>query len=108
MSVVFRPLGIAKDIVEEMGLTISFEYDDLVFIESNAFLVQFDEDNTKNLKLYINKEMATPKKEKLFNDFQRGCAAREFEATYIGAFEIREKEGAESELEILTYPVVEA
>lgn len=38
-----KPLGRVKDIVEAAGMTISYVYEDLVFIDHNAFLLQFTE-----------------------------------------------------------------
>ena len=41
-----KPLGIVKEAVESAGMAISYAYDDLVFIDHNAFLLQFtDKDN---------------------------------------------------------------
>lgn len=53
MSVPMRPLGIVKEIVEEIGLQITYAYDDLVFVEHNDFLLQFGND-PHLLKLYFN------------------------------------------------------
>jgi len=50
-----RQLGIVKEIVESAGMGISYTYEDLVFIEHNAFLLQFtDKDN--ELLIHINQE----------------------------------------------------
>ncbi len=37
-------LGVVKDIVESVGMEISHVYDDLVFLNHNAFILQFTED----------------------------------------------------------------
>lgn len=50
-----RQLGIVKEIVESAGEGISYTYDDLVFIEHNAFLLQFtNKDNV--ILIHINQE----------------------------------------------------
>ena len=36
-------LGIVKQIVEEAGMGISYVYEDLIFVEHNAYLLQFTE-----------------------------------------------------------------
>ena len=41
----FRPLGIAKEIIEATGLNVTYTYDDLVFIEHNPIIIQFDDKN---------------------------------------------------------------
>ncbi len=36
-----RPLGVVKDLLENLGAEISYAYDDLVFVKHNHFLLQF-------------------------------------------------------------------
>lgn len=50
-----KPLGIVKEIVESAGMGVSYAYDDLVFMEHNAFLLQFTDDE-EELLLHVNKE----------------------------------------------------
>ena len=51
-----NPLGKVKELVESVGMAISYAYDDLVFLEHNAFLLQFGEDGT--LIVHTNEEAA--------------------------------------------------
>ncbi len=55
MTAQLRPLGIVKEVVEEIGCEITYAYDDLVFIEHNDFLLQFASDPNQ-LQLYFNTE----------------------------------------------------
>jgi hypothetical protein len=50
-----RKLGVVKEIVEEAGMSISHVYEDLVFLNHNAILLQFTEDSSTVL-LRINRE----------------------------------------------------
>lgn len=50
-----KPLGIVKEIVEAAGMGVSYAYDDLVFMEHNAFLLQFT-DGDEELLIHVNKE----------------------------------------------------
>ena len=50
-----KKLGIVKEIVASVGMDISYAYDDLVFLDHNAFLLQFTEENDK-LLLHCNCE----------------------------------------------------
>ena len=50
-----RKLGVIKEIVEEAGMGISHVYEDLVFLDHNAILLQFTEDSGTVL-LRINRE----------------------------------------------------
>ncbi len=49
-----RKLGIVREIVETAGMGISHAYDDLVFLDHNAFLLQFTDENDK-LLLHCNR-----------------------------------------------------
>lgn len=49
-----RPLGIVKEIVEAAGMGISYVYDDLVFVDHNAFLLQFT-DGAGELLVRVNR-----------------------------------------------------
>lgn len=40
-----RKLGVVKDIVEAAGMGIAHVYEDLVFLNHNAFLLQFTKDS---------------------------------------------------------------
>jgi hypothetical protein len=50
-----KPLGIVKTIVEAAGMGISYAYDDLVFLDHNAFLLQFT-DNDQEILIHANRE----------------------------------------------------
>lgn len=50
-----RKLGVVKDIVEAAGMGIAHVYEDFVFLNHTAFLLQFTEDSSR-LLLRINRE----------------------------------------------------
>ena len=50
-----KPLGIIKEIAEACGIGISYAYDDLVFVDHNAFLFEFTEKNNEII-IHINTE----------------------------------------------------
>ena len=50
-----KQLGVVKDIVESAGMGISYAYDDLVFINHNALLLQFM-DKKSELVIHVNSE----------------------------------------------------
>ena len=50
-----KKLGIVKNIVEAVGMNITHAYEDLVFLEHNAFLLQFT-DNSDQLLIHWNSE----------------------------------------------------
>jgi hypothetical protein len=50
-----KKLGVVKEIVEAAGMSISYAYDDLVFLDHNALLLQFTEESDE-LLLRTNSE----------------------------------------------------
>lgn len=53
-----KPLGKVKELVESVGMGISHAYDDLVFLDHNAFLLQFGE-NSQRIIVHTNSEAST-------------------------------------------------
>ena len=50
-----KPLGKITAILADLGLEVTYAYDDLVFVQHSAFLLQFT-DNPAALKLFTNTE----------------------------------------------------
>lgn len=50
-----RPLGEITGLLADLGLEVTYAYDDLVFVQHSAFMIQFTEAPEK-LKLFINTE----------------------------------------------------
>ena len=50
-----RKLGLVKEIVEAAGMGISYAYEDLVFLDHNALLLQFTE-KSEQVLVRINRE----------------------------------------------------
>lgn len=49
MQMGLKPLGVVKEIVESVGIGIAYAYDDLVFVDHNAFILQFSEQDNEML-----------------------------------------------------------
>jgi hydroxymethylpyrimidine pyrophosphatase-like HAD family hydrolase len=90
-----RPLGIVKEIIQETGLDITYNYDDLVFIEHNPFIIQFDDENLKNLNLFFNVDCEQEAAEKLEAQLKNAASQRGFSITTRGKFEMKPKENTE-------------
>ncbi|MGD9823110.1 hypothetical protein [Desulfobacter sp.] len=90
-----RPLGIATEIIQETGLNVTYTYDDLVFIEHNPFIIQFDDENAKNLKLFFNIDCEHEAAGKLASQLKNAASQREFTITASGKFEMKQKENTE-------------
>jgi len=54
MDIKFRPLGVAREIIENIGLQISWAFDDMIFIEGNPFILRFNDENSSSLYIHFN------------------------------------------------------
>ena len=55
MDIPYRPLGLLRELVEVMGLQITHVFEDLLFIEHNAFLLQMGEEGA-DVRLWFNSQ----------------------------------------------------
>ncbi len=55
-----RPLGTVMQLLEELGHEVTYAYEDLVFVNNNDFLLQFEKSGPA-LSLFFNQEC--PKKD---------------------------------------------
>ncbi len=53
METLFRPLGSVLQLLEDLGHEVTYAYDDLVFVNDNNFLLQFD-DTGLAVNLFFN------------------------------------------------------
>jgi hypothetical protein len=59
-----RPLGTVMQLLEELGHEITYAYEDLVFIDHNDFLLQFEHTGS-SLNLYFNRSCPKSEAEKI-------------------------------------------
>ena len=80
-------------LVEEMGLEITYAYDDLVFVEHSAFLFQFLKKRT--LALYFNKDCPDNDAIRLEQQIKSIGEKNNMTITRKGKFSISQKENEE-------------
>jgi len=98
-----RPLGIAKEIVESLRLEITYHYDDLIFVEHNAFILQFDDASDTNLKVFFNTDLESEKRTEIEAKLTVSARDREFTITVCGLYEMTNEKGSK-ELKINFIP----
>ncbi len=60
-SIPIRPLGILKTLLESLGYQVTHCYEDLIFIEHNAFLFRMEEKG-EEVSLFFNSESEPDKR----------------------------------------------
>ena len=103
MTIAFRPLAEVKMMLEEIGSDVSYAYDDLVFVEHTAYLIQFDDENPQNLKLFFNTEINKVESTRIQVRLLEAAKRRKFKLLNSGYFSLKQKDDSE-ELDILFFP----
>lgn len=80
-----RPLGLIKAILENIGFTISHCYEDLVFIEQNAFLLRMEKKG-ENVSLFFNKESTLDARQEIHSLAQAAGKAEGLNLSRIGTY----------------------
>ena len=102
MKIPFRPFAAVKMILEEAGSDVSYAYDDLVFADHTAYLIQFDDLHASNLKIYFNTEMDPAYTESEIRKLRPLFGKYKMTFTLSGKFSVCQKENTE-EIQICFY-----
>ena len=91
----YRPLGLVREMLAGMRLTPTYAFEDLVFVEHNAFLLQF-EDEGETVGMHVNTECPDPELEPLVRRAVQAGAAVGLTVVLRGRYEMRANEGEDS------------
>ena len=72
-----KPLGKVKELVESVGMEISYAYEDLVFLQHNAFLLQFSGEDNKTIMVHTNEEAAPSDIRESFSRLEKAAPLQE-------------------------------
>ncbi len=85
MAVPYRPLGHIREMVNALGLEVTYIYEDLVYIEHNAFLLQMGE-RGEVINLYFNTESDPTERDDITGQLKKAGQARELSIHRKGTF----------------------
>ena len=100
MALPYRPLGVVKQLLEEIGIEITYAYDDLIFIQHNPVLLQFGKVG-ETLYSYANVETPEDEAGQIFSAIQAKAEAAGMTLIYRGRYRLSETEGENLSLEFL-------
>jgi hypothetical protein len=95
MKVPYRPLGLIKEMIDTIGLEVTYVYEDLVFIQHNAFLVQMGEKG-EDIGVRFNTESNPQARSELINRLSRAASPLNLIVTEQGLFQLSHEEGEEN------------
>lgn len=94
----FRNLEAVRYIIKEAtGLDLTYAYDDLVFPEHMAFLIQFNDNNENSLFCHFHNDCNPKDKKQLFAELTKVAAKEKISLEEKGSFELEQK-GEEVEI----------
>ena len=98
---IFRDLEKAKTIIAEAtGLDITYAYDDLVFPEHVAFIVQFDDSKADSYFCYFHTDCIPEEKVKIKENLLQACKNNRSTMKFKGSYTLEQK-GEEFEIKFL-------
>lgn len=98
----FRDLEKVRYIIKEAtGLDLTFAYDDLVFPEHMAFMIQFNDSNLNSLFCHFHKDCNPDDKQRIFDELSKVATNEKVSLEQKGAFELKQND---EEVEIEFFP----
>lgn len=100
MELPYRPLGLVKEMLETIGMEITYSYEDLVFIQHNHFLLQFGKSG-ELLLFYTNIETGAEVAAEFFKAVQAVAVTAGFTLLHCGRYRLTPADGENLSLEFL-------
>lgn len=99
----FRDLEKVRCIIKEAtGLDLTFAYDDLVFPEHMAFMIQFNDADSNSLFCHFHNDCNPDDKERIFEELSQVATKEKIALENKGRFELKQKD---EEVEIDFFPL---
>lgn len=89
-----RPLALIKNMLESIGQNISYAYEDLVFVEHNAYLLQMG-DRGENVLVHFNEESEDGFRKTMLRALKDAAANEGLKVRWRGTYDLEEKENNE-------------
>jgi len=90
-QVPYRPLGILKMVIENLGFQVTHCYEDLVFLEHNAFLLRMEEQG-EEVSLFFNAESDVNKRDEIAELFKTEGKAHKLVISSPGTYQMTPNE----------------
>lgn len=103
MGIPYRPLGLVKEALEQIGIEVSYAYEDLVFIQHNHFLLKFGKAGAI-LFFYANVETSGEAAQLFFREVQGALGAKGMTLVDRGQYRLTAGAGEELSLHFFDQP----
>ena len=88
----FRNIETVRGIIKEAtGLDITYAYEDLVFPEHMAFLIQFDDNNANNLFCFFHSDCNPQSRKDIYQQMAKVSSEKKITLEESGTFNFEQK-----------------
>lgn len=89
---IYRDLEKVRVIIDQAtGLEVSYAYEDLVFPDHTAFIIQFDDAKATNFFCYFHKDCNPADVKDLEDKLSSSCHKQKCTLSFKGSFELEQK-----------------
>ncbi len=86
-----RPLGTIIEILQTLGIEVTHQYEDLVFVSNNLFVLKFTDD-AAHIDLYFNEEIEEEKAQEVMGQLAAVGELHGLAIAYKGAYALSENQ----------------
>jgi hypothetical protein len=94
------PLGTLTQVIESYGLNVTYAYEDLVFIEHNAFIFQFPKAVGEPILMHFNVDAPDTERDRIWDELSPRLAEAGLEVARGGSYVLEQTEDDQIRLEI--------
>jgi len=98
MKIPYRPITRVKDMLEAMGQQMAYAYDDLVFPENTAFLLQMGKEG-RDLFVHFNRESIESERLPILQQLKSAGAKQSLKVRVKGLYNLEPTENNELKIE---------
>ena len=97
MAIPYRPLGLITEVIEHLGLEVTYAYEDLVFISSNAFLLRMGS-NGEQVDLCFHQDVDPASRGPVRDRLVEEAAARGLTVVHRGTYTMQQQPDEQVEI----------
>ncbi len=84
-----RPLGTVIEMLQVLGMDVTHQYEDLVFVSQNLFILEFTDD-AAHIDLYFNEDIEEEKAHEVMGQLEAVGELHGLTVSYKGAYALSE------------------